>query len=366
MEPFVGGNRFQEGYECRRREVNMDYDCLIVGGSFAGLAAAAQIKRGRVLLIDKKEPGTFQRSACGTLLPTIEELGLEDSILQVFKTIIVHIDSRKVVFNLPYPFCTIDYKEFCQTLLKRSRAEFIKATAWGLKGNKVITDRGEFGSKYIIDASGWKAILASSLRKEFVRKEDLSFGMETVLDYSDDGLHFWWNGFADKGVTWLFPCNGKARLGIGSYIGQTRLKEGLKDFLKQFDLELDGLHGGFFPHRLREPTVENIFLAGDSAGQCMPFTGEGIRLALHFGQECGTIVQKIIDGEIDLRQGLAHYRAFVMGHKGAFEAMLKGQRFLTSIPNFWIWSFSSLLSRGIIFRRLMRKYRDLARLIHTP
>ncbi|NOX97165.1 MAG: NAD(P)/FAD-dependent oxidoreductase [Nitrospirae bacterium] len=341
----------------------MDYDCIIAGGSFAGLAAADQIKRGRVLLIDSKEPGTFPRSACGTLLPTVEELGLEESIIQIFKTIIVHIGSRKVVFNLPYPFCTIDYKKFCGVLLKRSRAEFLKTAVRGIRGDKVITDRGEFSSKCIIDASGWKAVLASSLRKDFVRKEDLSFGIETVLDYTGDSLYFWWNGFADKGVTWLFPCKGQSRIGIGSYVGRTRLKEGLEGFLKQFDLEIDGLHGGFFPHRLREPTVDNIFLAGDSAGQCLPFTGEGIRTALHFGQECGIIVQRIIDGKINRKQGLAHYRAFVRGHKGAFRHMEKGQKFLISIPNFWVWFFSGLLSRQIIFRWLMRKYRDLARLV---
>ncbi len=338
----------------------MDYDCIIAGGSFAGLAAANQIRRGRVLLIDRKEPGTFRRSACGTLLPTVKELGLEDSVIQTFKTIIVQVDSRKVVFNLPYAFCTIDYKKFCQILLKRSRAEFLQAAVRGLSGDKVITDKGEFSSACIIDASGWKAVLAGSLKKGFVRKEELSFGIETVLDYTGDSLYFWWNGFAEKGVTWLFPCAGQSRIGIGSYIGQTRLKEGLEGFLEQFDLEIDGLHGGFFPNCLRKPTVENIFLAGDSAGQCLPLTGEGIRTALHFGQKCGTIVQKIIDGEIDRKQGLAHYRAFVGEHKGAFETMAKGQRFLISIPNFWVWFVSSLLSRRIIFKRIIRKYRELA------
>ncbi len=338
----------------------MDYDCIIAGGSFAGLAAANQIKRGRVLLIDRKEPGTFRRSACGTLLPTVEELGLEDSIIQTFKTIIVRIDSRKVVFNLPYAFCTIDYKKFCQDLLKRSRAEFLKAAVRGVKGDKVITDKGEFSSQCIIDASGWKAVLAGSLKKGFVCKEDLSFGIETVLPYSDNNLNFWWNGFADKGVTWIFPCTGQSRIGIGSYIGQTRLKEGLEGFLEQFDSEIDGLRGGFFPNRLREPTVENIFLAGDSAGQCLPLTGEGIRTALHFGQKCGSIVQRIIEGEIDRKQGLSYYRDFVVGHKGAFDTMAKGQRFLISVPNFWVWFFSRLLSRKIIFKHIISKYRDLA------
>jgi len=105
----------------------------------------------------------------------VKELGLEDSVIQTFKTIIVQVDSRKVVFNLPYAFCTIDYKKFCQILLKRSRAEFLQAAVRGLRGNKVITDKGEFSSACIIDASGWKAVLAGSLKKGFVRKEELSF-----------------------------------------------------------------------------------------------------------------------------------------------------------------------------------------------
>src|SRR6266498_5144291 len=55
-----------------------DYDAIIVGASFAGLAVARQL-RGRVLLLDRNEVGAVQTSACGTPLwvPQAPGCGLE-------------------------------------------------------------------------------------------------------------------------------------------------------------------------------------------------------------------------------------------------------------------------------------------------
>ena len=58
----------------------MKYDAIIVGASFAGLTVASRL-RGNVLLIDKKEIGTGQTSACGTLLNVPQELECMDSVL---------------------------------------------------------------------------------------------------------------------------------------------------------------------------------------------------------------------------------------------------------------------------------------------
>jgi len=49
------------------------YDAIIVGASFAGLAVASRL-RGNVLIIDKKDIGTGQTSACGTLLSVPQAL----------------------------------------------------------------------------------------------------------------------------------------------------------------------------------------------------------------------------------------------------------------------------------------------------
>ena len=59
------------------------YDVIIVGGSFGGLAVAGQFESKKVLLLDHKEVGENQTSACGTLLYVPEALGLRESVLQV-------------------------------------------------------------------------------------------------------------------------------------------------------------------------------------------------------------------------------------------------------------------------------------------
>jgi glycerol-3-phosphate dehydrogenase len=55
-------------------------DSIIVGGSFAGLAVASRL-RGRILLIDRKDFGTGQTSACATLLSVPEAVGASSAIL---------------------------------------------------------------------------------------------------------------------------------------------------------------------------------------------------------------------------------------------------------------------------------------------
>ncbi len=49
----------------------MDYDVIIAGGSFAGLAVANQLRGQRVLLIDRKPIGSGRTSACGTIWQTL-------------------------------------------------------------------------------------------------------------------------------------------------------------------------------------------------------------------------------------------------------------------------------------------------------
>ncbi|NIW91899.1 MAG: hypothetical protein GWN20_03100 [Phycisphaerae bacterium] len=44
-----------------------DYDVIIAGASFAGLAVANQLSGHKVLLIDRKPNGAGQTSACGTI-----------------------------------------------------------------------------------------------------------------------------------------------------------------------------------------------------------------------------------------------------------------------------------------------------------
>src|SRR3989338_6380913 len=101
------------------------FDAIIVGASFAGLAAASRLK-GSVLLLDKKDIGTNLTSACGSIAKFIESIECEKSILQTFDTAALYSEKNEYIFPLADQFCTIDYFKFCNEYFKQSGAEFRK------------------------------------------------------------------------------------------------------------------------------------------------------------------------------------------------------------------------------------------------
>jgi flavin-dependent dehydrogenase len=125
------------------------FDAIIVGGSFAGLSVAYRL-RGKVLMVTKHPPGAFQTSACCTYLPVLERLGCEDSILQTIDTFVVHFPGRRITFRLRTPFCTFDYRRFCQALADRLCAEVLIASAQSYDGGILTTTAGKFRTACLI------------------------------------------------------------------------------------------------------------------------------------------------------------------------------------------------------------------------
>ncbi len=338
----------------------MKYDAIIVGASFAGLTVAFRL-RGNVLIIDKKEIGTGQTSACSTLLNTLQALACTDSVLQVYHRGFIHTEKRTIEYDLPYAFCAFDYVRFCQSLAKRSETDFLKARVLGLDDGHVMTDKGEFKATCLIDASGWRAVLASSVESDFVDFSSMSFGIETTVNYQAEGLHFWMDpGVIKGGVGWLLPCGSQARVGVGSYIGETGLRKTLSSFLSEFGFPLAEVHGGFFPWRLRKSNVGKVFLVGDTAGQCEPLTGEGIRPAIYFGLKCGEIVQQVIDGEISLEAGLQNYNEQVRKYQRYYSFLEWFQNYLLSLPNSWQTRLLTFFSYPSVCHFLLHWYRGHA------
>lgn len=309
------------------------YDAVIVGGSFAGLAVASRM-RGRILLIDKDDIGEGQTSACGTLLGIPQRLGLIKCVLQVQDALVFHLRDRTEIMDThDNPFCTFDYGRFCQGFAARLDAEILRASAQRLNGDAVVTDRGTFAATCIVDASGWRAVLARSLRPEYVAQRRMSYGIETEAPMQGDSLCFWYDPtLVPSGVQWFFPCGSHVRVGVASYAGDAHLRGHLDRFEDALGVAGTRIHGGYFPAGLREPVVGNVFVVGDAAGQCLPFTGEGIRPALYFGQACGHIVQAVIDGRLSLRKGLLRYRQFVRRHRRMYRIMSLAQLALLRLP----------------------------------
>lgn len=312
----------------------MTYDVIIAGASFAGLAVASRLARARVLLIDRKPPGEEPTSACGTLLGVVQRLGLEESLMQVQDRLAFHLTTRTERFDVSaHPFCTVDYQHFCRGLAKGVTAEFLQARVQGLEGDGVVTDRGRFQARCLVDATGWRAQLGRSLRPSLVEREKMSFGIETVAPRRGETLGFWFDPTQiPQGVAWFFPIGGAARMGVASYASNGHLKGHLDIFLEDQGVARSAVHGGFFTARLRPPTLGPVFLVGDAAGQCLPLTGEGIRPALFFGQACGAILQRVLDGELTPAEGRAAYWAVVRRRRPMYWLLGLLQQILLKAP----------------------------------
>ncbi len=312
----------------------MDYEVIVVGASFAGLAVAAQLRGKRVLLVDRKPIGTGQTSACGTVVRALEALGLEDAILQVHHEIVVHTPGRTFVYPLAEPYCTFDYAVLCRRLQAQGDATFVQAAALGIGGNQVRTSRGAFSANLVVDASGWRAALGRQVAPGLLRPHRLTFGLETAAPYRANGLHFWYDPkrFGPWGVTWAFPAGGATRVGIASYQGESHLAESLDSFLGELGLERGAVHGGFIPHGLREPVVGHLFMVGDAGGQCPGVSAEGIRPALFFGTRLGGLLRLVLDGETSLDQARSAYRALVTARKARYALLCLAQRLLPRLP----------------------------------
>ncbi len=344
------------------------YDVIIVGASFAGLAVASQLRGYRVLLIDRKPIGTGQTSACGTIWQVLRYWGATDAVLQVHNELVLHTARRSIEFPSPYPWCTFDYRRLCEILFARSGAEFVRAAVQGVAGNAVRTREGDFRARFLVDASGWRAVLASSLDPDHA-SDDMNFGVETIVSLPPEssagfssGLHFWYDpGILRHGVGWVFPRGETVSIGVGAYGRVTRLGAPLSRFAARFATSPDGVHGTYFPKALRAPVAGDVFVVGDAAGMCLALTGEGIRPALFFGEACGRIVRRVLRGELTPEAGLREYAAFVAERRVLFRFFTWLQTILPRLPASWIDAITLLVRHDRLRPWVLDKYWGLTR-----
>src|SRR4051794_40485858 len=139
-----------------------DWDVLICGASFAGLAVARELAGtgARVLMIDRYEIGEKQTSACGIPTGWLENLGLMAAHQQTFPELVMHTPHVTVRYRLPWTFSTFDYRTLCALLREQgAEAEFDIAKVEGRTGQVVHTDRGDLSAPLIVDGLGWRRIL---------------------------------------------------------------------------------------------------------------------------------------------------------------------------------------------------------------
>jgi flavin-dependent dehydrogenase len=339
-----------------------DFDAVVVGASFAGLAAAGQLAgAGRVLLVDREPPGEGQTSACGTLLAVLERLDALDALEQVHPRIVVNAAGRRVSFEPAYPFATFDYRALCRVLTGRLReVEVEVASLRGASpgGELELGNGRRVSAPVLVDASGWRAVLTRALGAPAPGKSAMSYGLEAAHGHGGCDLEFWVRPpERPDGVLWAFPAGSSVREGIACYAGTShRLRDGLGHFTHTGEFPARTLHGGFFPAALRDPVAAGVFVAGDAAGQCLPLTGEGIRPALVWGQEAGRQARQVLTGRATLDQALAAYQRQVLARRREYQVLRALQHGLVRMPLGWIPPAAKVFTSGPAARFAQRSY----------
>src|SRR5829696_6505588 len=315
-----------------RTPLDGEYDVLICGASFAGLAVARELagSGARVLIVDRYEIGERQTSACAAPTEWLHNLGLEGSIRQTFEELVIHTPHVDARYRLPWTFSTFDYRTLCELLDEQNDASFETAKVNGRTGTTVHTDRGDLSAPLVVDALGWRRVLGAGYQPP---DAPLSRGLEVHPNGSGGDLEIWIDRrYVPAGYGWSFPARDEVRVGVGSFDPRFHVKD--TTVLLAEDLERDAVRyqGNWIPHKLREATEDGVFFVGDSAGHCLPLTAEGIRTAFYFGIACGRELRAALEGRQTVAAALTRYHDFNETHRWKFDGMLRVQKLVPRVP----------------------------------
>jgi digeranylgeranylglycerophospholipid reductase len=322
-------------------------DVLVCGASFAGLAVARELAEtgADVLVVDRYEIGERATSACAAPTPWLHAMDVAGAIRQELPAMTFSTPHGTVRFRLPWSWAAFDYRALCEGLWAQcGAARFETAKVDGVAGGDargavddvvVRTDRGEIRAPLVVDAMGWRRVLATP----HLQPPDapLSRGLEVHPTVGDpggrDALDVWVErDLVRRGYGWRVPAGDEARIGVGSYDPRRHVKEPTIALAERLGEAPERYQGNWFPHRLRAAVGDRVFFVGDSAGHCFPLSGEGIRTAFYFGIAAGREIAGVVAGRQDRAAALDRYAAFHERHRPAFRRALALQRLVPALP----------------------------------
>jgi flavin-dependent dehydrogenase len=326
-------------------------DVLICGASFAGLAVARELagSGADVLIVDRYEIGERATSACAAPTPWLHAMGAEGAIRQELECMAFHTPHGSARYRLPWSWSSFDYRELCIALWEQcGDARFAVAKVDGRTRNlageiTVHTDRGDLTAPLTVDALGWRRVLGAGPN---VQPPDAPISR--------------------RGYAWAVPAGGERRIGVGSYEPRDHVKDPTVAMADRLGSDAERFQGNWFPHALRPAVEDGVLFVGDSAGHCLPLSGEGIRTAFYFGIAAGRELRAVLAGEQDRDAAAARYAAFSARHARAYRIALRLQRLIPALAPRALTALLALLGRPRLCRPAFRWYLGIAPPPATP
>jgi flavin-dependent dehydrogenase len=338
-----------------------DADVLVCGASFAGLAVARELAGAgaEVLLVDRYEIGERATSACAAPTPWLHAMGVERSIRQEIPHMSFTTPHGSVRYRLPWSWAAFDYRELCRLLYAQTDARFEIAKVQARSADGVRTDRGELRAPLVVDALGWRRVLAAPGYQP--PEAPLSRGLEVHPEGGGTDLEVHIDrSLLRRGYCWSVPAGTEQRVGAGSYEPRDHVKEPTRAIAARIGVETVRYQGNWFPHRLRAAAQDRTFFVGDSAGHCFPLSGEGIRTAFYFGIACGRELRTVLADERTRDDALRRYASFSARHRRSFAIALGLQRLVPALPPRALTLGLRLLGHQILIDRSFGWYLDQA------
>jgi flavin-dependent dehydrogenase len=305
------------------RELGQTTDVLIVGGSYAGLAAAEAAARegARVVLLERaSSTGLLAHCGCGTWADDLRGFADPASVSTPIRVVRFISSHEEACFDVPDEhLCVLDSRAFMRLLSAKAldagaailTSHAVTApiqVAKRVSGVAGLSPHGAFDIRacVTIDCSGTLRHVARHLRP-FRNPRAVAFGLEYEFDGQaepDVATLLVGGAIAPTGYGWISPCPGhRTRVGVGliEKVHWRKARTLLDNIIKQYvapgipTCNAVEMTGGILPcdRPVRDLFYPGLALAGDSAGQVSLVNGEGTRHALHWGRLVGRASAKV-------------------------------------------------------------------------
>jgi digeranylgeranylglycerophospholipid reductase len=287
-----------------------DFDLVIVGASFAGLACArtAALRGLRVCVIDSKaEPGARLRTTGILVKEATDDFDVPAHLMRKVRGVRMYApDGRALDLSAPgYYFQATDTPEFLRWMA--AEAQFAGATvrfntrfesAAETRDGILLPQMG-LRARFLIGADGARSAVADQFRlgrnRRFLVGAEIE--CEPIAKVDPRFLHCFANSELAPGyIGWVVPGHGVTQIGIAARLCR---KPDLEAFIARVRerFGFNRLHvvqrrSGLIP--TGGPVAPlgrgRVLLIGDAAGLVSPLTGGGIHTALSFGRRAAQLV----------------------------------------------------------------------------